>query len=151
MSLRAVSFSASGAPQILAERPSRKFNILVVEDEEETRKLVCRILRRLSFGPFVNTMEAKNGAQALSIIEHGAVDVILADWRMPEMSGLDLLKEIRQKTKSKEIPVIMLTAVAQREEVMEAIQAGVTGYILKPFTVQALEEKISAVLKKSQV
>ncbi|MFQ5691933.1 MAG: response regulator [Nitrospinota bacterium] len=140
------SFSETGAPKTPADARRRKLNILVVDDSEETRKLICRALRQIDFGVDVNPLEAGNGAEALHLIKRGLVDVVLADWRMPEMNGLEMLKKIRQSEQLSEVPVIMLTAAALREDVMEAVRAGVTDYILKPFTIKALEEKIKPVL-----
>ena len=131
-------------------RRSRKLNILVVEDSSEARRLVCGILRNLDLGRPVSPIEAENGREALSVLGMRPVDVILSDWRMPEMGGLEMLKEIREKKNLKDIPVIMLTAVAEKDEIIESIQAGATEYLLKPFTIEDLQDKISSVLRLAE-
>ena len=131
-------------------RRSRKLNILVVEDSSEARRLVCGILRNLDLGRPVSPIEAENGREALSVLGMRPVDVILSDWRMPEMGGLEMLKEIREKKNLKDIPVIMLTDVAEKDEIIESIQAGATEYLLKPFTIEDLQDKISSVLRLAE-
>ena len=127
--------------------PNAKLNVLVVDDYEDARKLTCSVLRQFSSGPALHPIEAENGLKALTILEKESIDLIVADWIMPGMNGLEMLKKIRQREKTKNVPVIMLTGMANEEDVVKAIQAGVTSYIVKPFTIQALEEKIKAALK----
>jgi two-component system chemotaxis response regulator CheY len=140
-------FSSTGAPLSWEKTPNAKLNVLIVDDFEDARKLTCSVLRQFSSGPALHPIEAEDGLKALAILEKESIDLILADWIMPEMNGLDMLKEIRQREKTKNIPVIMLTAMANEEDVVKAIKAGVTSYIVKPFTIQSLEEKIKAALK----
>ncbi len=134
----------------MTRRRVRKLNILVVEDSSEARRLVCGILRNPELGRPIYSIGAENGRKALSILGMRPVDVILADWRMPEMSGLEMLKEIREKENLRDIPVIMLTAVADKEEIIKSIQAGATEYLLKPFTIEDLQEKITSVLRLAE-
>jgi len=125
-------------------RRARQLDTLVVEDSSEARRLVCGILRNLELGRPVNPIVADNGRKALSFLGMRPVDVILSDWRMPEMSGLEMPKEIHEKENLRDISVIMLTAVAEKDEIIRSIQAGATECLLKPFTIEDLQEKISS-------
>ncbi len=131
-------------------RRVRQLDILVVEDSSEARRLVCGILRNLELGRPVNPIVADNGRKALSFLGMRPVDVILSDWRMPEMGGLEMLKEIHEKENLRDIPVIMLTAVAEKDEIIRSIQAGATECLLKPFTIEDLQEKISSALRLAE-
>ena len=131
-------------------RRVRKLDILVVEDSSEARRLVCGILRNLDLGRPVNPIVADNGRKALSVLGMRPADLILSDLRMPEMSGLEMLKEIHEKENLRDIPVIMLTAVAEKDEIIRSIQAGATEYPLKPFAIEDLQEKISSALRLAE-
>ena len=132
----------------MTRRRVRKLNILVVEDSSEARRLVCGILRNPELGRPIYSIGAENGRKALSILGMRPVDVILADWRMPEMSGLEMLKEIRQDPKLSSLPVLMVTAEAKKENIIAAAQAGANGYVVKPFTAATLEEKLNKIFEK---
>ena len=117
--------------------------ILLVDDFATMRKIVRNELHKLGFK---GILEAEDGKQALEVLAMAAVDLIITDWNMPTMDGLELLKAIRADSRIKHIPVLMLTAEAKRENVIEALKAGVTNYIVKPFTAEALKAKIEKVL-----
>jgi two-component system chemotaxis response regulator CheY len=148
MSPTTLSASSLLHRRVRAENRSKKFRVLVVEDCDETRRLICTLLRQFTFGPEIHPLEAVNGAEGLTLIKTTEVDAVLADWAMPTMNGLEMLKEIRRGGKSKDVPVIMLTAVAKEGDVIEAIGHGLTGYILKPFTIQAVEEKLKVIYQQ---
>ncbi|MBW1921997.1 MAG: chemotaxis response regulator CheY [Deltaproteobacteria bacterium] len=117
--------------------------ILVVDDFSTMRRIVKGVLRTLGFK---NIIEAENGKMALSELKKEEVGLIVSDWNMPEMTGLELLKAVRSDGKLKGIPFIMVTAEGQKENIVEAIKAGVSNYIVKPFTPDTLKEKVEAVL-----
>lgn len=117
--------------------------ILVVDDLSTMRKIIKNILYQLGFK---NIVEADDGTTALEILKKEKVDLILADWNMPKMSGIELLKTIRSNEATKEIPFIMITAEAQKENILEAIKYRVNQYIVKPFTPETLKEKLKKVL-----
>lgn len=118
--------------------------ILIVDDFATMRKIVRNQLGQLGFK---NLDEADDGATALPKVQSGGVDFIVADWNMPKMSGLDLLKAVRADENTKNIPFLMVTAEALKENIIAAIQAGVSDYVVKPFTAQVLEEKINKIFK----
>ena len=121
------------------------FNIqvLVVDDFATMRNIVKTSLKKIGFK---NITEAEDGDIALVILKKEKIDLVLADWNMPNMKGLDLLKEIRKDEKLKALPFIMVTAEGQKENIVEAVQAGVNSYIIKPFTPEILKDKIQKVL-----
>ena len=121
------------------------FNIqvLVVDDFATMRNIVKTSLKKIGFK---NITEAEDGDIALGILKKERIDLVLADWNMPNMKGLDLLKEIRKDEKLKALPFIMVTAEGQKENIVEAVQAGVNSYIIKPFTPEILKDKIQKVL-----
>jgi two-component system chemotaxis response regulator CheY len=121
----------------------RKFHpILVVEDIAEMRELILRLLRVLGYGP---VYEAKNGLDAAAQIENNTFDLILCDWNMPGKTGLELLHQLRADPDKGITPFIMITGENQRERIAAAIEAGVTDYLLKPFTLAGLEHKLKTV------
>ena len=120
--------------------------ILLVEDHLTIRKLLVNILRQQGFGNF---HQADNGKAALKILNETPVDLVIADWSMPVMDGMELLLQIRQDQKTKDIPVLMITAKSQEKDVREAVEKGVTDYILKPFTPEIVRKKIQAIFSRS--
>lgn len=124
--------------------PDPNMKILVVDDFATMRKIVRNQLGQLGFK---NIDEADDGATALPKIQTGDFDFVVADWNMPKMSGLDLLKAVRADENTKSLPYLMVTAEALKENIVAAIQAGVSDYVVKPFTAQSLEEKINKIFK----
>ncbi len=118
--------------------------VLVVDDFATMRKIEKNILGQLGIK---NVDEADDGSTALPKIQANKYDVILLDWNMPQMSGLELLKAIRSDPVSKNVPVVMVTAEALKDNIIAAAQAGVNDYVVKPFTAAVLEEKLKKVLK----
>jgi two-component system, chemotaxis family, chemotaxis protein CheY len=116
---------------------------LVVDDYSTMRRIVKNLLHDLGYA---NVAEADDGKTALPLLQNGSFDFLITDWNMPGMPGLDLLKAVRADDKLKKMPVLMLTAEAKREQIVEAAQAGVSGYVIKPFTAVTLKEKIDKIL-----
>ncbi|MEG5265786.1 chemotaxis response regulator CheY [Pseudomonas sp. JDS28PS106] len=119
--------------------------ILIVDDFSTMRRIIKNLLRDLGF---TNTSEADDGITALPMLQSGAFDFLVTDWNMPGMSGIDLLRQVRQDERLKNLPVLMVTAEAKREQIIEAAQAGVNGYVVKPFTAQVLQEKIEKIFER---
>jgi two-component system chemotaxis response regulator CheY len=116
---------------------------LVVDDFSTMRRIVKNFLNDLGY---TNVAEADDGKTALPILKEGNVDFLVTDWNMPGMPGLELLKAVRADPQLAKLPVLLLTAEAKREQIVEAAQAGVNGYVVKPFTAQVLKEKIEKIL-----
>ncbi|MDQ2068456.1 chemotaxis response regulator CheY [Natronospira bacteriovora] len=123
----------------------KNMKILVVDDFSTMRRIIKNLLRDLGFN---NTQEADDGKTALPLLKNGDFDFVVTDWNMPGMTGLDLLKEIRADEKLSSMPVLMVTAEAKRDQIVEAAQAGVNGYIIKPFTAATLKEKIEKIFER---
>ena len=119
--------------------------ILIVDDFSTMRRIIKNLLRDLGFD---NTQEADDGQTALPMLQSGNFDFLVTDWNMPGMQGIDLLKEVRKSDALKNLPVLMVTAESKREQIVEAAQAGVNGYIVKPFTAQTLKEKIDKIWER---
>lgn len=119
--------------------------ILVVDDFSTMRRIVKNLLRDLGFS---NTHEADDGSTAWPMLQNGDFDFVVTDWNMPGMSGIDLLKKIRTDERLKGTPVLMVTAEAKRDQIVAAAQAGVNGYVVKPFTAAALKEKIEKIFER---
>ena len=122
---------------------SSPVKFLVVDDFSTMRRIVKNLLHDLGYA---NVAEADDGKTALPLLENGSFDFLITDWNMPGMPGLDLLKAVRANDRLKKLPVLMLTAEAKREQIVEAAQAGVSGYVIKPFTAVTLKEKIDKIL-----
>ena len=123
---------------------NKKMKILVVDDFATMRKVVRNILRQLGFE---NVSEAENGEDGYRMTKSGDFELIISDWNMPVMSGLEFLKAVRADEKTKTIPFLMVTAEALKENIIQAIQSGANNYIVKPFTPQTFEEKLSGMFK----
>jgi len=119
--------------------------VLIVDDFSTMRRIIKNLLRDLGF---TNTYEADDGYTALPMLKDGDFEFVVTDWNMPIMQGIDLLKEIRKDPNLKHLPVLMVTAEAKREQIIEAAQAGVNGYIVKPFTAGTLKEKLDKVFER---
>jgi two-component system chemotaxis response regulator CheY len=123
----------------------KDIKILVVDDFSTMRRIIKNLLRDLGY---TNVEEADDGKTALPILKQGGIDFLITDWNMPEMSGIDLLKAVRSDPKLASIPVLMVTAEAKREQIIAAAQAGVNGYVVKPFTAAVLKEKIDKIFER---
>lgn len=119
--------------------------ILVVDDFSTMRRIIRNLLRDLGFN---NTAEADDGTTALPMLKNGDYDFLVTDWNMPGMQGIDLLKAVRADAKLKALPVLMVTAEAKKDQIVAAAQAGVNGYVVKPFTAQTLKEKIDKIFER---
>ena len=118
--------------------------ILVVDDMSTMRRIVKNIMKQLGFA---NVEEAENGQDALDKLRAETFGFVISDWNMPVMTGIDLLRAIRADEKLKALPVLMVTAEAQKENLIEAIQAGVSNYIVKPFSAEVIQEKMNKIFK----
>lgn len=125
--------------------PEKTMKILVVDDFSTMRRIVKNVLKQLGFD---NIDEAEDGAQALTKLKNGGFGFVVADWNMPNMDGLELLKNVRSDPALKETPFLMVTAEAEKDKVVTAIQAGVNNYIVKPFTAEVFKEKMDKVFEK---
>lgn len=123
----------------------KNMKILIVDDFSTMRRIIKNLLRDLGF---TNTQEADDGLTALPMLKSGDFDFLVTDWNMPGMTGIDLLKAVRADDKLSATPVLMVTAEAKRDQIIEAAQAGVNGYVVKPFTAQALKEKIDKIFDR---
>lgn len=119
--------------------------ILIVDDFSTMRRIVKNLLNDLGF---TNTAEAEDGGSALTMLRNESFDFVITDWNMPGVTGIELLRGIRADPKLARLPVLMVTAEAKREQIIEAAQAGVNGYIIKPFTAQTLEEKLGKIFER---
>jgi two-component system chemotaxis response regulator CheY len=122
-----------------------KMKILVVDDFSTMRRIIKNLLKQLGYE---NIDEAEDGVQAFTKLQGGGYGFVVSDWNMPNMDGLELLKKIRSTPELKDLPILMVTAEAEKEKVVVAIQAGVNNYIVKPFTGEVLKEKMDKILEK---
>jgi|SaaInlStandDraft_3_1057020.scaffolds.fasta_scaffold01892_6 two-component system chemotaxis response regulator CheY len=118
--------------------------ILVVDDSSTMRRIIINVILQLGYKKDEIT-EAENGQQAWEYIQQDTFNIVLTDWNMPVMSGLDLVKNIRSKDSLNDLPIIMITTEGGKAEVVTALRAGVNNYIVKPFTAALLKEKLNAV------
>ncbi|MEO5341880.1 MAG: chemotaxis response regulator CheY [Gammaproteobacteria bacterium SHHR-1] len=123
----------------------KNMKILVVDDFSTMRRIIKNLLRDLGF---TNVHEADDGTTALPMLKSGHFDFLVSDWNMPGMTGIDLLKAVRADPELKTLPVLMVTAESKREQIIEAAQAGVNGYVVKPFTAVTLKEKIEKIFER---
>ncbi|MFO0500098.1 MAG: chemotaxis response regulator CheY [Pseudomonadota bacterium] len=121
----------------------KNMRILVIDDAVTMRRIVINLLRQLGF---TNMNEADDGTTAWDKLQHETFDLIISDWNMPKMTGIDLLRKVRAESKYAQTPFIMVTAEGKRENVIAAVQAGVSNYIVKPFNAATLKEKMVKVI-----
>ncbi len=124
---------------------NKNMKILVVDDFSTMRRIVKNLLKDLGLG---NTDEAEDGSSALGKLKAGDFDFLVTDWNMPGMNGMELLKAVRADAELSHLPVLMVTAESKREQIVEAAQAGVNGYVVKPFTAITLKEKIDKIFER---
>ncbi len=122
-----------------------KMKFLVVDDFSTMRRIVRNLLKELGF---TNVDEAEDGVIALQKLKGGDFDFVVTDWNMPNMTGIELLRAIRADAALKALPVLMITAEAKKENIIEAAQAGASGYIVKPFTAGTMSEKLNKIFEK---
>jgi len=118
---------------------------LVVDDSSTMRRIIVNTLNKLGYQEVV---EAGNGREGIEKVGAGDVDLVITDWNMPEMNGIDFIRALRGIDKMKDKPVLMVTTNAAKDDIVEALRAGVTNYIVKPFTPDTFKEKIDAVLAR---
>ena len=123
----------------------KSIKILIVDDFSTMRRIIKNLLRDLGF---TNTAEADDGATALPMLRQGGYDFLVTDWNMPGMTGIELLRAVRGDPKLAAMPVLMVTAEAKRDQIVEAAQAGVNGYVVKPFTAQTLKDKLDKIFQR---
>jgi two-component system chemotaxis response regulator CheY len=123
----------------------KNMKILVVDDFSTMRRIVKNILRQLGFN---NILEADDGSTGLDTLQNEKIGLIISDWNMPKMTGLELLKAVRADNALQDIPFLMVTAESQQENIIEAVKSGVNNYIVKPFTAEILGKKIEQIFNK---
>ncbi|MHB0984572.1 MAG: chemotaxis response regulator CheY [Sulfuricella sp.] len=125
----------------------KNMKFLIVDDFSTMRRILRNLLKELEF---TNADEAEDGVVALSKLRNGKFDFVVSDWNMPNMTGLELLRNIRADAMLKHLPVLMVTAEAKKENIIEAAKAGASGYVVKPFTAAVLEEKLNKIFEKME-
>lgn len=120
-----------------------QLKILLVDDNRAARRVVEKHLRRLGCNEIVS---ASNGAEAFEVLKGGQVDLVLSDWEMPEMDGLEFLRVVRKDPEISRLPFVMMTSIAEKERVMTAFDSGVSDYLIKPFSVEVLGDKLASVM-----
>ena len=123
----------------------KNMKILIVDDFSTMRRIIKGLLSELGYS---NVEEADDGNTALPLLKANNYDFLITDWNMPGMSGIDLLKVVRADGKLAKLPVLMVTAEAKRDQIVEAAQAGVNGYVVKPFTANTLKEKMDKIFER---
>jgi two-component system chemotaxis response regulator CheY len=131
------------APVGVAQDISMRF--LIVDDSSTMRRIIINTLNKLGHQ---DVQEAGNGKEGLERLTSGSVDMIITDWNMPEMSGIDFIRAVRTSSNVKDVPVLMVTTNAAKDDIVEALKAGVNSYVVKPFTPETMKEKIEAVLPR---
>ncbi|WP_168198882.1 chemotaxis response regulator CheY [Luteimonas granuli] len=124
---------------------NKNMRVLIVDDFSTMRRIIKNLLSDLGFN---NSVEAEDGHSALAVLRRETIELVVTDWNMPGMSGIELLRAIRADPQLRPLPVLMVTAEAKREQIIEAAQTGVNGYIIKPFTAQTLEEKLGKIFER---
>ena len=124
---------------------NKNLKILVVDDFPTMRRIIRNLLKDLGYE---NVDEAEDGAMGLEKLRNGSFDFVVSDWNMPNLDGLEMLKQIRADAALSKLPVLMVTAEAKKENIIAAAQAGANGYVVKPFTAATLEEKLNKIFEK---
>lgn len=124
---------------------NKDMKILIVDDFSTMRRIIKNLLRDLGFN---NTHEADDGTTALPMLKSGGFDFLITDWNMPGMQGIDLLRAVRADPNMSTLPVLLVTAESKKDQIVMAAEAGVNGYIVKPFTAATLEEKIKKIFER---
>ena len=117
--------------------------ILVVDDSSTMRRIIINALNKVGYSDYV---EAGNGREGVDKLAAGPVNLIITDWNMPEMSGIEFIRAIRANVATKDLPVLMVTTNAAKDDIVEALKAGINGYVVKPFTPDTIKQKIEAML-----
>jgi two-component system chemotaxis response regulator CheY len=120
--------------------------ILVVDDSSTMRRIIINALNKVGFSDY---LEASNGREGIEKLATGPVDLIITDWNMPEMTGVEFIRAVRANDSTKQIPALMVTTNAAQEDITVAMEAGVNNYLVKPFTPDSIKEKIQAAVKKA--
>jgi two-component system, chemotaxis family, chemotaxis protein CheY len=123
----------------------KNMRVLVVDDFSTMRRIIKNILRQLGFN---NIVEADDGTTAWEVLNKDRIEFVVSDWNMPKMTGIELLRKIRSSEEFADMPFLMVTAEAQQENIIEAVQAKVSNYIVKPFTAETLGQKIDKIFEK---
>lgn len=118
-------------------------SIITVDDSSTMRRIIKNTLQKLGFETI---LEAGNGVEALEVMSKNKVDMIVTDWNMPEMDGLTFVKAVRAKEEYKDLPILMITTEAAKEDILTALRSGVNNYVVKPFTPETLQEKVFKLL-----
>ena len=127
---------------------AQNMKFLIVDDFATMRRIVRNLLKESGYG---NVEEAEDGAVALGLLKANRFDFVISDINMPNMNGFELLRQMRAESALKAIPVLMVTAEAKKEDIVNAAQCGANGYIVKPFTKATLEEKVAKIISKMQL
>jgi two-component system, chemotaxis family, chemotaxis protein CheY len=117
---------------------------LVVDDSSTMRRIIINALGKIGYS---DCLEARHGREGLERLSSSQVDVILTDWNMPEMNGLEFVRAVRAQHATRNVPIVMVTTNAAKDDIVEALRAGVTNYVVKPFTPEVIQEKIQAAVK----
>ncbi len=120
--------------------------ILVVDDSSTMRRIIINALNKVGFSEYV---EASNGREGIEKLAASSVDLIITDWNMPEMTGVEFIKAVRANAATKQIPALMVTTNAAQEDITQAMEAGVNNYLVKPFTPDSIKEKIQLAVKQA--
>jgi two-component system, chemotaxis family, chemotaxis protein CheY len=123
---------------------NKKIKILVVDDFATMRKVIRNLLKQSGYE---NVTEAEDGVVALNVLKSTKIDFVISDWNMPNMTGIELLRAVRSNNEFATMPFLMVTAESLKDNVVEAVKAGVSNYIVKPFTAEVLGEKIDKILE----
>ncbi len=123
-----------------------QIKFLAVDDSPTMRRIVVNTLKRIGYD---DVIEAANGKDALAKLYSEKVDMVITDWNMPEMNGLEFVKAVKSDENFKDLPILMITTRGVKDDILEAMRAGVSSYIVKPFSPQTLKSKIETILKQS--